>query len=292
MKVKHKVKLTCNWCSDEALYERFTRCYVSEHNFNSDIQFTNSNTYDWLVIINAPRYKINFPKEKTLGVIMEPTWSPAHQMRPTLEYYCNHILFHKKTDNSQYIFHPGLLPYHFDYEVGNNLDYYINTKFLSKTKKCSMVVTYNDNNIHPECLYKQRVNFAKLILKTNLDVDIYGTGWDTCGILDQRIKGQLINKKNGLLDYEFSIAIENCVEQGFFTEKISDCILTDSTPIYFGCPDIDLYLNNICKLTHLNDTTELASILNTKPLEQHKTIFATKYNLYSAITKYIKHQTI
>jgi hypothetical protein len=283
----HRVKLTCSWCDDQTLYDRFVRCYVSKYNTDPNVQFTNSNLYDWLVIINHPRYSINFPKEKTLGVIMEPSWSPYFELRYLLEQSCRHILYHKKMNSSQYIFYPGLLPFHFDYTEGNNIDYYIDNNF-TKTKLCSFIVSYNQHNSHSSCLYNERVNFAKQILQTDLDIDIFGNNWEHSGISDARVKGSLINKIDGLIDYKYSIAIENCAENNYFTEKITDCILTDTTPIYYGCPNIELFLNNLYKLSNLSNTTELATILSSSALKQHKTIFAAKYNLYTAITKYIK----
>lgn len=281
------IKLTCNWCDDETLYNRFVSTYVSSSNFNSNIQFTNSSRYDWLVIVNYPHYYIDFPKERTLGVIMEPSWTKHYENKHVLERLCNHIFYHKKQiDNSQYIFYPGLLPYHFDHKNGDTLDYFINTTF-TKTKKCSMVVSYIETSSHENCIYRQRTNFAKQILQTDLDVDIYGNNWDRAGIEDQRIKGPIANKKNALVDYEFSVAIENCVEQGYFTEKIADCILTNTTPIYYGCPDITCFIPDIYRLTELNNLQELMVALQSGPLKQNKEKFATKYNLYKALTNYI-----
>jgi len=46
------------------------------------------------------------------------------------------------------------------------------------------------------------------------------------------------DKKDGLRDYCFSYTIENCSEQGYYTEKINDCFLTGTIPIYWGDPDI------------------------------------------------------
>jgi hypothetical protein len=281
------VKLTCSWCDDETLYKRFKRCYLSEYNFDTNIQFTNSNKFDWLVVINHPRYHINFPKEKTIGVIMEPSWTKHYELKYTLEQSCKHILSHKKESSSQYIYYPGLLPYHMDYNGGKNLDYYINTTF-KKTKKCSMVVSYNQSNPHDDCIYVKRTNFAKQILNTDLDIDIYGNEWENSGIKDSRIKGQVSNKKDALIDYEFSIAIENCLERDYFTEKITDCILTDATPIYYGCPDIEQFFNSQYVLSNLNDTSELIKILRQSNSKQTKKLLATKFNLYVAICKYIK----
>ena len=291
-----KIKLTCNWCDDQSLYERFKRVYISELNFHPDFTFTNSNDYDFLVVINYPHYEINFPKERTLGVIMEPTWRPEFTESILLKKICRHILYHKQQDDPQYLQVSGLLPFHFDYSEGENLDYYINKSFLkSKNKLCSIIVSYYDeNNAHSyfkqslDCLYLQRMNFVKEILKTDLDIDIYGNNWDYSSFNDTRIKGSLQNKKDGLIDYTYSVAIENCAERGYFTEKITDCILTDTIPIYYGCPDITKFFFDIPILPNLSDISHVKSILKGnlyKPFKNKK-ILATNYNLYSAIVKY------
>jgi hypothetical protein len=282
-----KIRLTCSWCNDETLYNRFQRVYISKLNANSEYQFTLDNNFDYLVIINGPRYNINHPKDKTIGVIMEPYNSPTTKLyRPYLEQICKHIIWHYKVNSSQYIFYPGLLPFHMDYDTGNNLDYYLNNKFL-KTKLCSYVVSFNENNSFETSIYKQRVDFAKKILATDLDIDIYGNSWEQSGIKDSRLKGHISNKRDGLLNYKYSIGIENCIEQGYFTEKLTDCILTNTIPIYYGCPDVNNYFPNILTLTDLNDTIQLTSLLK-ENYTIDKTPLVSKYNFYTALTKYLQ----
>jgi hypothetical protein len=36
----------------------------------------------------------------------------------------------------------------------------------------------------------------------------------------------------------FTIVIENCKEDYYFTEKLIDCLLSGTIPIYWGCPSI------------------------------------------------------
>ncbi|MEN9571247.1 MAG: hypothetical protein RL172_2478 [Bacteroidota bacterium] len=51
------------------------------------------------------------------------------------------------------------------------------------------------------------------------------------------------DKYDALAPYQYSIAIENSAVPGYFTEKITDCYLTHTMPVYFGCPDIDNYFD-------------------------------------------------
>lgn len=46
-------------------------------------------------------------------------------------------------------------------------------------------------------------------------------------------------KSDGLAPYRYSVIIENVREPGFFTEKLIDCLLCETVPIYWGAPDID-----------------------------------------------------
>lgn len=49
---------------------------------------------------------------------------------------------------------------------------------------------------------------------------------------------EIPTKLDGLKDYMFSVAIENGVNTNYFTEKLTDCFLTGTIPIYYGCPNI------------------------------------------------------
>jgi len=52
------------------------------------------------------------------------------------------------------------------------------------------------------------------------------------------------DSKVGLfLDFQFSIAIENSSEKYYFSEKLIDCLLTKTIPIYYGCTNISEYFD-------------------------------------------------
>ena len=46
-------------------------------------------------------------------------------------------------------------------------------------------------------------------------------------------------KQKGLADYEFSIAIENSFEDSYVTEKLFDCYLYNTVPLYCGTETAD-----------------------------------------------------
>ena len=46
------------------------------------------------------------------------------------------------------------------------------------------------------------------------------------------------SKEPLFLDYQYSVVIENTRQNNYFTEKLMDCLLTKTIPIYYGCPNI------------------------------------------------------
>lgn len=46
-------------------------------------------------------------------------------------------------------------------------------------------------------------------------------------------------KSDGLSPYRYSVIIENVREPGYFTEKLIDCLLCETVPIYWGAQDIE-----------------------------------------------------
>lgn len=99
----------------------------------------------------------------------------------------------------------------------------VHEKFVfQKTKLCSIVTSLK--NFAPG--HAIRINILKNINEDTFDK--YGAEFNP------------IEKKDiGLKDYCFSFAIENCNESGYYTEKILDCFLTGTIPIYWGDPDIN-----------------------------------------------------
>jgi hypothetical protein len=80
--------------------------------------------------------------------------------------------------------------------------------------------------------------------------DLFGRGFN-----------EIPNKMIGLENYKYSIVIENEFMKNWFTEKIIDCFMTKTIPIYKGCPNIgDFYEEKgIIKFETID---ELEQILN------------------------------
>jgi hypothetical protein len=49
----------------------------------------------------------------------------------------------------------------------------------------------------------------------------------------------LADKWDGLAPYRYSLAIENIVTRNYWSEKLADCFLAWTVPIYAGCPNLE-----------------------------------------------------
>lgn len=89
-----------------------------------------------------------------------------------------------------------------------------------KTKLVSMIAS--NKNMCSEHLFRH-----EMIQKFSNQCDHFGRGFN-----------QIDNKVDGLKDYCFSIAIENATYSNMFTEKLTDCFMCGTIPIYHGISNI------------------------------------------------------
>jgi hypothetical protein len=90
-------------------------------------------------------------------------------------------------------------------------------------------------------------------LKDDSRVDFYGSGCDKP--IDKKIEA--------LKEYRFSIVIENSIESDYFTEKLLDCFLTGTIPVYVGSRTTSTYFdtNGIIYFEGDEDLPEILNIL-------------------------------
>lgn len=94
------------------------------------------------------------------------------------------------------------------------------------------------------------------------------------------------NKMNLFKDSMFHLTIENSQFDNYFTEKIIDCFMSYTIPIYWGCPNINNYFNKD-GIISFNTKEELRDILNNLTEEDYtKRIEAIKENYRIAYDNY------
>ena len=76
-------------------------------------------------------------------------------------------------------------------------------------------------------------------------------------------------KEEGLIDYMFSVAIENM--NNWFTEKLLDCFLTGTVPIFYGTPNIGKWFN-LDGMIILEDEFDIESLTEEMYYERQESI--------------------
>ncbi len=98
----------------------------------------------------------------------------------------------------------------------------------SKTRMMSLIASAKrDTEGH-----QLRRSLVEWVQGTGLDIDIMGRGYKPFDA-----------KSDGLAPYRYSIVIENMREPNYFSEKLLDAVFCDTVPIYWGCPNLDRFMD-------------------------------------------------
>ena len=181
------------------------------------------------VISDSPEYQINIDNTRGIGinneakkiaVLYEPQsilpGNYAEVLRNQNSYY--KIFTHRKSlcDNDKVLHMPPFFPSWIS--ESESIIY-------QKNKLVSMIAS--DKVMCDGHLYRQKIA-GKFPYKN----DLFGRG-----------RNFIQNKIEGLRDYMFSVAMENEVSEIYYTEKILDCFLTGTIPIYWGSKEISSIFN-------------------------------------------------
>ena len=190
-------------------------------------------------------------------------------------------------------FHPIPDSSFFDYQgstfhvatwwISNSYDDILNLNYFDKPKLLSSVVSAK---------WKHRNLFFKKISNL-LNMDVYGGH----GVKEYAGKNYMYpvagfkNKECGIKDYKYSIAIENSSQENYFTEKIIDCLLLWSIPIYWGCPNISSFFpEHSFYNIELENPEEIHSIIerpiekkNIEAMKEARDLILNKYNIWAVI---------
>lgn len=107
-------------------------------------------------------------------------------------------------------------------------------------------------------------------------------------------------KSEVFLDSQFHLVIENSRQNNYFTEKLCDCLITKTIPIYYGCPNISEYFNTdgwiILESNSISELSEKLSALTPEYYSKYSNIiqqnfFTTMYymDIYANINKALKN---
>ena len=75
------------------------------------------------------------------------------------------------------------------------------------------------------------------------------------------VNNRVDNKEDGMSQFRYSVTIENCIQDHYWTEKIVDCFATKCVPIYYGSKSVGNTFNDD-GIIFFKDLDELGNILD------------------------------
>ena len=227
--MKKKIKILCSWTQTP---NEYFKKQLKNFEYWDDFALTNDKLADFYVIINQPfpNKKDNYyEEEKTIYLTMEPTFSKW------------------RLDFGKYVNPKSKIYYHnvngLEWWLSKNYNQLLESKIV-KSKNISSIVSDNYFSEY----HKKRVNFLKYLDDIN-GVDLFGSlnfpendGYKIIKNL-KNYRGKLKLKDDGLFPYKYTFVCENACEENYFTEKLSDGILSECLCFYCGCPNITDFID-------------------------------------------------
>jgi hypothetical protein len=129
---------------------------------------------------------------------------------------------------------------------------------LATVPRKTGMVSFLGSLEHPDSgAYRFRREVAELALRRG-DVQCFGKGIRP-----------VAGKFEAIAPFRFSIAMENAASDYYFSEKLIDCLLLESVPIYFGCPGIGELLD-VRGMLCFRTVEELSDVLDSLSVERYQ----------------------
>jgi hypothetical protein len=183
--------------------------------------------FDYWFVYNFPLDADEITACKKGGLVLitgEPDSVETYSRQYTNQFDCV-ITSQKGLKHPNKFFLSQGLPWH----VKKSYDELVKLQPVPKERKISII---SSNKIRTEG-HQRRLDFALRIKDYFKErIDLYGRGLNS-----------FEDKWEALAPYEYSISVENSAQEFYFTEKLTDCFLSFTYPIYYGCLNIHDYFD-------------------------------------------------
>ena len=102
-------------------------------------------------------------------------------------------------------------------------------------------------------------------------IDSYGPSYNPLG-----------HKIDALRDYQYHLCFENLKSPMYFSEKLIDCFITGTIPIYFGCENLSQYgfdMRGIIEVNNINEIQDAVKSLDNIKIDQK----SIEHNYYKSL---------
>ena len=254
--------------------------WFTEESFPKDTLRANT-----IVIVDEINVLENITKENGVDIIyiqIEPkiVWNVTLPIIRNA-YKCSTIytydddILHNCKNAKKYIFGTTWIP----------KDYYLNINTNKKQFAASVIVGSKNINNGSGYLFRQAIyHHQYLFIETIPKIILYISSLQLPMLEPKTDNRILYDNKTDLFDnFQYSIVIDNELQSNYISEKILDCLVTQTVPIFYGCPNISEYFDTSYWII-LNNTD--INLLN----EKINSISSTHYdNNYEKIkANYVK----
>ena len=178
---------------------------------------------DYVVIINEPSADIDVvcPPDNVWAIIQEPPNEVFKRLHRGRRQYARTYTTDPRRSGDRFIHAPPAVPWHLEREY----DWLRKATVPTKTQSLSWITSARTSFRG----HKARMQFLAN-LQDSVDFNLFGRGFT-----------EIPDKWDALAPYRYSLAIENYSNPWYWTEKIADCFLAWTMPIYYGCTRIAEY---------------------------------------------------
>jgi hypothetical protein len=217
------VRIVKNWSDPELMRQTpgATGCWEG-------IRFTcdSVDECDAVIVLNRVPVSssVHCPPENVWALMQEPYVKGVFDWMVEGHDQYAHVFTHYPVHNAgdKYIrCHPAV-PWH----VKKSYDELKMLPLPSKQKSISWITS----NLTSFPGHKVRMDFLEFLRNRDFSIDLYGKGIN-----------YIEDKWDGLAPYRYSLAIENSSGPDYWTEKVADCFLSWTVPIYYGCTNLEDY---------------------------------------------------
>jgi hypothetical protein len=254
-----KVKITIEWCkclAQSQLPNMKTIWENCEFFINQEIKECDF----WIVWgSNHKKESVICPPENVFFIAPEP---PAIHRYETkyLNQFNTIITSDRSTGHKNPLYQQQSLPWWLGYDSklggdrvlkNTTYDELVRNNHIHKSKNIS-VISSNKKSTEG---HKKRFDFVKKLNQHFGDkIDSFGVGSNQCRY-----------KWDAIAQYKYHIVIENCSIDDYWTEKLSDSILSEAYTFYYGCKNIGKYFNtDIYTEIDIEDTEKSIKIIEQK----------------------------
>lgn len=219
------VRPMCNFMSTPDLINCWSKLGKADM-----ISLTTDCHADYTMIVNKPPCNEAFNPSNTIVFRMEPNeddchvWNDWYIDRKDFLIFGNHNNYHNNCE----------------WNLSMNEDSLNNS--IEKDPTLDRCVSAIISDRMSDEGQKLRIQFVQhLQNQTDIDVHVYGRG--NPGFREHRGELPYHSKDNGVLPYKYGFNAENVERFNYFSEKLTDLILGECLAFYWGCPNVEEYID-------------------------------------------------